>query len=91
MNLFVESILSFQFVVAIMFIVIGGLNINKSRDHRAAIILNDMILIFIFFITILNVIISGFGLDYSSQPLRLLDAHESSTNNVTKVMIMKQP
>lgn len=53
--------------------IIGGLNINKERDHRAAIVLNDMILLLIFFISIVNIIISGFGLDYASQPLKLLD------------------
>lgn len=56
-----------------MFVVIGGLNINKKRDHAAAIILNDIILIFIFLISIDNIIISGFGMEYSNQPLRLLD------------------
>lgn len=62
-----------QFAVAIMFVIIGGLNINKERDHRAAIILNDMILLLIFLISIINIIISGFGLDYASQPLKLID------------------
>lgn len=60
-----------------MFVIIGGLNINKERDHRAALILNDIILVFVFFISIVNIIISGFGLDYSSQPLRLLDPHDN--------------
>ncbi|RZC34538.1 ninjurin-1, partial [Asbolus verrucosus] len=31
-----------QLVVAILFVIIGGLNINKHRDHSAAIILNDV-------------------------------------------------
>lgn len=64
----------FQFVVAVLFVIIGGLNINKEKDHRAAIVLNDMILLLIFLISIINIVISGFGLDYASQPLKLLDA-----------------
>ncbi|XP_068894451.1 ninjurin-1 isoform X5 [Tenebrio molitor] len=64
-----------QLIVAILFVIIGGLNINKHRDHAAAIILNDVILIFIFLITIVNIIISGFGIEYSNQPLRLIYEH----------------
>lgn len=56
-----------------MFVIIGGLNINKKRDHSAAIILNDIILIFIFLISIDNIIISGFGMEYSNQPLKLVN------------------
>lgn len=59
--------------MAILFVIIGGLNINKQRDHTAAIILNDVILILIFLISLLNIIISGFGIEYSNQPLRLLN------------------
>ncbi len=62
-------------MVAILFVVIGGLNINKDIDHRAAIILNDMILLLIFFISLINIIISGFGIEYSNQPLRLIYDH----------------
>ncbi|KAJ8969458.1 hypothetical protein NQ317_008790 [Molorchus minor] len=65
-----------QLIVAIMFVIIGGLNVQKQTDHKAAIVLNDIILIFVFFISIINIIISGFGLDYSSHPLRLLDSHD---------------
>lgn len=60
-------------MVAILFVVIGGLNINKKRDHTAAIVLNDIILIFIFLISIVNILISGFGMEYSNQPLQLVN------------------
>lgn len=63
----------FQFFVAILFVIIGGLNINEDRDHQSAVVLNDMILLLIFLISIINIIISGFGLDYASQPLKLLE------------------
>ncbi|XP_076269154.1 ninjurin-2-like isoform X4 [Rhynchophorus ferrugineus] len=61
-----------QLIVAILFVIIGGLNINKIRDHRAALVLNDIILIFIFLISVVNIIISGFGFEYSNQPLTLI-------------------
>lgn len=54
---------------------IGSININKKQDQRTAVILNDVILVTIFVISVVNVIISGFGIEYSSQPLRLIDQH----------------
>lgn len=60
-------------VVGLMFIVIGSLNINRRKDQTAAVILNDIILVMIFIISLVNVIISGFGIEYSSQPLHLLE------------------
>ncbi|XP_023307519.1 ninjurin-A isoform X2 [Lucilia cuprina] len=62
-----------QLMVGIFFVIIGSLNINRKQDQTAAIILNDIILVVIFVISVINVIISGFGIEYSSQPLRLLD------------------
>ncbi|XP_058116000.1 ninjurin-2 [Anopheles ziemanni] len=62
-----------QMLVGILFVVIGSLNINRKPDQTAAIVLNDIILVLIFVISLINVIISGFGIEYSSQPLRLLD------------------
>lgn len=67
-------------IVGILFIVIGSLNINRTKDQNAAVILNDVILILIFVISIDNVIISGFGIEHSSQPLRLL--HEEETKRL---------
>ncbi|XP_055849129.1 ninjurin-A isoform X1 [Episyrphus balteatus] len=65
-----------QLLVGIFFVIIGSLNINRKNDQTAAIIMNDVILVTIFIISIVNVIISGFGMEYSSQPLRLLDRTE---------------
>lgn len=64
--------LSLQLIVGVLFIVIGGLNINRRKDQNVAQILNDVILVFIFLISIDNVIISGFGIEHSSQPLLLV-------------------
>lgn len=61
-----------QVLVGIMFLVIGALNINKDKDKRRADILNDLILIMVFIISVTNVVIAGFGMDNASRPLRLL-------------------
>ncbi|XP_016927353.1 ninjurin-1 isoform X6 [Drosophila suzukii] len=54
-----------QLLVGILFVVIGSLNINREQDQTAAVILNDVILVVVFIISVVNVIISGFGLEYS--------------------------
>ncbi|XP_034255593.1 ninjurin-2-like [Thrips palmi] len=61
-----------QVLVGIMFLFIGALNINKDKDKRRAVILNDIILIMVFIISVTNVVIAGFGIDNASRPLRLL-------------------
>ncbi|KAK0177323.1 hypothetical protein PV328_001391 [Microctonus aethiopoides] len=61
-----------QAVVGILFIIIGGLDISKPRDHWAANILNDIILIAVFVITLVNVAVSGFGMEFSNKPPELL-------------------
>lgn len=60
-------------IVGILFIVIGSLNINRRNEQAAAIILNDIILILIFFISILNVVIAAFGIEHSSRPLEKIN------------------
>jgi len=51
-------------------LVVGGLDINIHADQRAAIILNDVTLIMVFIILLINVVISGFGMEYSGAGLR---------------------
>ena len=59
----INVFISFQVVAGILFLVIGGLNINDgSPNQRTADILNDVIVVIIFLITIVNVVISGFGI-----------------------------
>lgn len=58
--------------MGILFIIIGGLDISKPRDHWAANILNDIILIAVFIITLVNVVVSGFGMEFSNKPPELL-------------------
>lgn len=59
-------------IVGVLFIVIGSLNINRKNDQGGAVILNDIILILIFIISMVNVIISAFGIEHASQPLMLI-------------------
>ncbi|XP_015604247.1 uncharacterized protein LOC107272049 isoform X2 [Cephus cinctus] len=61
-----------QAVVGILYLIVGGLDINRERDHRAALILNDLILVGVFLISLVNVLVSGFGMEHSNQPLQLL-------------------
>lgn len=60
-------------IVGLLFVILGSLDINKRKDQGMAIVLNDIILVIIFVISIINVVISGFGIEHSSQPLKLLE------------------
>merc|ERR1711894_190563 len=51
-----------QVIVGILFLVIGGLNINDDPDQRTADILNDVITVLVFLITLVNIVINGFGI-----------------------------
>lgn len=62
-----------QVCVGIMFIIIGGLNINHAPDCPTAIILNDIIVVMVFLISIDNIIISGFGMEHSNDHMKLLN------------------
>ena len=55
---------TFQALVGILFLVIGGFNINEEPKEKVADILNDIITILVFVITLVNVIISGFGMSF---------------------------
>lgn len=54
-----------------LFVIIGGLDLNDHDDQPSAVILNDVIVIFIFVISVVNIVISAFGLEYSNSPLIL--------------------
>jgi hypothetical protein len=53
-----------QVMVGILFLVIGSVNINKDDNHRSAVILNDLVVVFIFVISVINIIISSFGIQH---------------------------
>ena len=65
-SLIVISII-LQVVAGIFFLVIGFLNINDGnpKQKKAAIVLNDVIVLVIFIITVINIVISGFGIQDS--------------------------
>lgn len=52
-----------QVVVGVMFLVIGGMDINDHTQHKAANILNNIIVLFLFIISVDNVILSSFGIE----------------------------
>lgn len=58
-----------QVVVGLLLLVIGALNINKLSQQRAANILNNIISIMFFIISIVNVILNAFGLSYKANEL----------------------
>jgi hypothetical protein len=58
-----------QVLVGVLFFVIGAMNINKEDQQKTASILNDVVVVIIFLVSIINVMISSFGIqhvDYSS-------------------------
>ena len=54
-----------QVLAGILFLVLAGLNINDAKHHKSATILNNVAVAIIFIITVLNVIISTFGVHQS--------------------------
>merc|ERR1719367_2730786 len=54
-----------QIIVGILFLIIGGMNINENADQRVADILNDIITVTVFLITLINVVINGFGIRHT--------------------------
>jgi len=62
--LIVTSII-FQVLAGILFLVLASLNINDTKHHNTATILNNVAVAVIFIITVLNVIISTFGIHHT--------------------------
>ncbi|XP_028166946.1 ninjurin-2-like isoform X5 [Ostrinia furnacalis] len=60
-----------QLLVGLLFVVIGGMDLNDLDEQPSAVILNDVIVIFIFVISVINIVISAFGIEYSNSPLVL--------------------
>ena len=57
-------ILVLQVVVGVLFLIIGTLDINKENQQRTADVLNDVVVIIIFVISVINIIISLFGIQH---------------------------
>ena len=60
-----DKISFLQVLAGILFLVLAGLNINDAKHHKSATILNNVAVAVIFIITVLNVIISTFGVQQS--------------------------
>ncbi|XP_030029048.1 ninjurin-2 isoform X5 [Manduca sexta] len=60
-----------QLLVGLLFVIIGGLDLDDHADQPSAIVLNDVIVMFIFVISVINIVISAFGIEYSNNPLYL--------------------
>lgn len=58
-----------QILVGILFLIIGALNINKIEQQRAANILNNIITLMLFAITLINVVLNSFGLNHDANRL----------------------
>ncbi|KAI5711402.1 hypothetical protein M8J75_000134 [Diaphorina citri] len=56
MLVLISTSIVLQIIVGVLFLIIGGMNINKACNCRAANILNDVILIIIFLISAINII-----------------------------------
>ncbi|CAL4058752.1 unnamed protein product [Meganyctiphanes norvegica] len=52
-----------QVVVGILFLVIGGMNINDPAQCRACDIINNITVVLIFLISLDNIILSAFGIE----------------------------
>lgn len=51
-----------QILVGAFIVLVGTVNLNKEKNHFRANVLNNMVTIFIFMITVINIIISAFGM-----------------------------
>ncbi|XP_068242143.1 ninjurin-1-like isoform X1 [Palaemon carinicauda] len=52
-----------QVLVGVLFLIIGGMNINDPQQHKAADILNNIIVMFLFVISVVNVILNSLGIE----------------------------
>merc|ERR1712150_17627 len=64
LGLVIASIL-LQVLVGILFLILGGLDINDQEHQNTANILNNTATIVVFIITLLNVVISGFNIQHT--------------------------
>lgn len=59
------------------------MDINKDVNHRSAVILNDLVVVFIFVISVINIVISSFGIQH-------VDLTMLPNNNATTKIAWKQ-
>ncbi|KAK2715503.1 hypothetical protein QYM36_010195 [Artemia franciscana] len=73
-----------QVFIGLLFIVIGGLNIDNPKHHRAANICNDVSVLLVFVLLVVNVIISTFVIQHSDS-LNVITLNLIDSKNLTKV------
>ena len=54
-----------------MFLIISGMDINDSKSKSSANILNNVILGLVFLITIVNAVVSGFGIKHTDTSVQI--------------------
>ena len=55
----------YQVILGVLFLVLGGVNINDPEHHKTANILNRITTVLVFIITVTNVVISGLGFQHT--------------------------
>jgi len=70
MMILIVSSLVLQIIVGILFLILGGLDINEDDHKKDADIINNITLVIIFIITVINAFISGFGIRHTDTTVR---------------------
>ena len=52
-------------MAGVLFLIVGSLDINNEKNHKAANIINNTATVVVFIITFLNIVMGAFGLDSS--------------------------
>ena len=60
-----------QLIVGLLFLIISGMDINDSKSKSSANILNNVILGLVFVITLVNAVISGFGIKHTDTSVQI--------------------
>ena len=53
-----------QVIVGAIFVLVGYINFNDENKQRRLNIMNNIATVFVFVITVVNVLIAGFGLNF---------------------------
>jgi len=66
MLVLIISSIVLQVLLGILFLIVGGLDINDQEHQKTADNLNNTATVLVFIITFINVIISGFGINHTN-------------------------
>ena len=65
-NIYIYS----QLIVGLLFLIISGMDINDLKSKSSANILNNVILSIVFVVTLINAVISGFGIKHTDTSVK---------------------